>query len=163
MARANFYSLYSSKIRLITKEQLNAELQKLRNEHEERISLQEGRIEYLEKAYQHALDDNTVLKNDYNELAKDYRKLEKSYNDLNTQYNFIIRSGQKSSEIDENASKYTRVRIDTENQSENILDAYARKLELNKKSEPKQTDELHGTEKPTQTTSPLRSTKGFHR
>ena len=148
---------------MFTKEQLNAELQKLRNEHEERISLQEGRIEYLEKAYQHALDDNTVLKNDYNELAKDYRKLEKSYNDLNTQYNFIIRSGQKSSEIDENASKYTRVRIDTENQSENILDAYARKLELNKKSEPKQTDELHGTEKPTQTTSPLRSTKGFHR
>lgn len=148
---------------MFTKEQLNAELQKLRNEHEERISLQEGRIEYLEKAYQHALDDNTVLKNDYNELANDYRKLEKSYNDLNTQYNFIIRSGQKSSEIDENASKYTRVRIDTENQSENILDAYARKLELNKKSEPKQTDELHGTEKPTQTTSPLRSTKGFHR
>ena len=148
---------------MFTKEQLNAELQKLRNEHEERISLQEGRIEYLEKAYQHALDDNTVLKNDYNELAKDYRKLEKSYNDLNTQYNFIIRSGQKSSEIDENASKYTRVRIDTENQSENILEAYARKLELNKKSEPKQTDELHGTEKPTQTTSPLRSTKGFHR
>ena len=148
---------------MFTKEQLNAELQKLRNEHEERISLQEGRIEYLEKAYQHALDDNTVLKNDYNELAKDYRKLEKSYNDLNTQYNLIIRSGQKSSEIDENASKYTRVRIDTENQSENILEAYARKLGLNKKSEPKQTDELHGTEKPTQTTSPLRSTKGFHR
>ena len=148
---------------LYTKEQLNAELQKLRNEHEERISLQEGRIEYLEKAYQHALDDNTVLKNDYNELVTDYRKLEKSYNDLNIQYNLIIRSGQKSSEIDENASKYTRVRIDTENQSENILEAYARKLGLNKKSEPKQTDELHGTEKPTQTTSPLRSTKGFHR
>ena len=141
---------------MFTKEQLNAELQKLRNEHEERISLQEGRIEYLEKAYQHALDDNTVLKNDYNELAKDYQQLEKKYN-------LIIRSGQKSSEIDENASKYTRVRIDTENQSENILDAYARKLELNKKSEPKQTDELHGTEKPTQTTSPLRSRKGFHR
>ena len=148
---------------MFTKEQLNAELQKLRNEHEERISLQEGRIEYLEKAYQHALDDNTVLKNDYNELAKDYRKLEKSYNDLNTQYNFIIRSGQKSSEIDENASKYTRVRIDTENQSENILEAYARKLGLNKKSEPEQTDKLHGTEKTTQTTSPLRSTIGFHR
>lgn len=147
---------------MFTKEQLNAELQKLRNEHEERISLQEGRIEYLEKAYQHALDDNTVLKNDYNELVKDYRKLEKSYNDLNTQYNLIIRSGQKSSEIDENASKYTRVRIDTENQSENILEVYARKLGLNKKSEPKQTDELHGTEKPTQTTSLLRS-KGFHR
>ena len=148
---------------MFTKEQLNAELQKLRNEHEERISLQEGRIEYLEKAYQHALDDNTVLQNDYNELAKDYRKLENSYNDLNTQYNLIIRSGQKSSEIDENASKYTRVRIDTENQSENILEAYARKLGLNKKSEPEQTDKLHGTEKTTQTTSPLRSTIGFHR
>ena len=146
---------------MFTKEQLNAELQKLRNEHEERISLQEGRIEYLEKAYQHALDDNTVLKNDYNELAKDYRKLEKSYNDLNTQYNLIIRSGQKSSEIDENASKYTRVRIDTENQSENILEAYARKLGYNK-SEPKQADEFDSTEKTTQTTSPLRS-KGFHR
>ena len=141
---------------MFTKEQLNAELQKLRNEHEERISLQEGRIEYLEKAYQHALDDNTVLKNDYNELAKDYQQLEKKYN-------LIIRSGQKSSEIDENASKYTSVRIDTENQSENILQAYARKLGLNKKSEPEQTDELHGTEKPTQTTSPLRSRKGFHR
>lgn len=146
---------------MFTKEQLNAELQKLRNEHEERISLQEGRIEYLEKAYQHALDDNTVLKNDYNELVTDYRKLEKSYNDLNTQYNLIIRSGQKSSEINENASKYTRVRIDTENQSENILQAYARKIGYNK-SEPEQTDELHGTEEPTQTTSPLRS-KGFHR
>ena len=141
---------------MFTKEQLNAELQKLRNEHEERISLQAGRIEYLEKAYQHALDDNTVLKNDYNELAKDYQQLEKKYN-------LIIRSGQKSSEIDENASKYTSVRIDTENQSENILQAYARKLGLNKKSEPEQTDELHGTEKPTQTTSPLRSRKGFHR
>lgn len=140
---------------MFTKEQLNAELQKLRNEHEERISLQEGRIEYLEKAYQHALDDNTVLKNDYNELAKDYRLLEKKYN-------LIIRSGQKSSEIDENASRVPRVRIDTENQSENILEAYARKLGLNKKSEPEQTDKLHGTEEPTQTTSPLRS-KGFHR
>lgn len=141
---------------MFTKEQLNAELQKLRNEHEERISLQEGRIEYLEKAYQHALDDNTVLKNDYKELANDYQQLEKKYN-------LIIRSGQKSSEIDENASKYTSVRIDTENQSENILQAYARKLGLNKKSEPEQTDELHGTEKPTQTTSPLRSRKGFQR
>lgn len=146
---------------MFTKEQLNAELQKLRNEHEERISLQEGRIEYLEKAYQHALDDNTVLKNDYKELVTDYRKLEKSYNVLNTQYDLIIRSGQKSSEIDENASKYTRVRIDTENQSENILQAYARKLGYSK-SEPEQTDELHGTEEPTQTTSSLRS-KGFHR
>ena len=97
-----------------------------------------------------------MLKNDYNELAKDYQQLEKKYN-------LIIRSGQKSSEIDENASKYTSVRIDTENQSENILQAYARKLGLNKKSEPEQTDELHGTEKPTQTTSPLRSRKGFHR
>lgn len=141
---------------LYTKEQLNAELQKLRNEHEERISLQEGRIEYLEKAYQHALNDNTALKNDYKELANDYQQLEKKYN-------LIIRSGQKSSEIDENASKYTSVRIDTENQSENILQAYARKLGLNKKSEPEQTDELHGTEKPTQTTSPLRSRKGFQR
>lgn len=140
---------------LYTKEQLNAELQKLRNEHEERISLQEGRIEYLEKAYQHALNDNTALKNDYKELANDYQQLEKKYN-------LIIRSGQKSSEIDENASKYTSVRIDTENQSENILQAYARKLGLNKKSEP-QAEEYHGTEEPTQTTSPLRSTKGFHR
>lgn len=128
----------------------------------EELECAQGRISYLEQAYNQTLNNYSVLQNDYNELAKDYRKLEKSYNDLNTQYNLIIRSGQKSSEIDENASKYTRVRIDTENQSENILEAYVRKLGLNKKSEPKQTDKLHGTVKPTQTTSPLRS-KGFHR
>lgn len=135
---------------MFTKEQLNAELQKLRNEHEERISLQEGRIEYLEKAYQHALDDNTVLKNDYNILANDYRK-------LNTEYNLL-----KRSKTNDDTSECSRVRIDTENQSENILEAYARKIRYSK-SEPEQTDELHGTEEPTQTTSPLRSTKGFHR
>lgn len=135
---------------LYTKEQLNAELQKLRDAHEERISLQEGRIEYLEKAYQHALDDNTVLKNDYNILANDYRK-------LNTEYNLL-----KRSKTNDDTSECSRVRIDTENQSENILEAYARKLGYSK-SEPEQTDELHGTEKPTQTTSPLRSRKGFQR
>lgn len=129
----------------------------------EELECAQGRISYLEQAYNQTLYNYSVLQKDYNELAKDYRKLEKSYNDLNTQYNLIIRSGQKSSEIDENASKYTRVRIDTENQSENILEAYARKLGLNKKSEPEQTDKLHGTEKTTQTTSFLRSTKGFHR
>lgn len=135
---------------MFTKEQLNAELQKLRNEHEERISLQEGRIEYLEKAYQHALDDNTVLKNDYNELVTDYRK-------LNTEYNLL-----KRSKTNDDTSECSRVRIDTENQSENILEAYARTIGYSK-SEPEQTDKLHGTEKPTQTTSPLRSTRGFHR
>lgn len=127
----------------------------------EELECAQGRITYLEQAYNQTLDNYSVLQNDYNELVTDYRKLEKSYKDLNTQYDLIIRSGQKSSEIDENASKYTRVRIDTENQSENILQAYARKIGYSK-SEPEQTDELHGTEEPTQTTSPLRS-KEFRR
>lgn len=128
----------------------------------EELECAQGRITYLEQAYNQTLDNYSVLKNDYKELVTDYRKLEKNYNDLNTQYNLIIRSGQKSSEIDENASKYTRVRIDTENQSENILEAYARQIGYSK-SEPKQADEFDSTEKPTQTTSPLRSTIGFHR
>ena len=125
------------------------ELPKVKKQSEE-LECAQGRISYLEQAYNQTLDNYSVLQNDYNILANDYRK-------LNTEYNLL-----KRSKTNDDTSECSRVRIDTENQSENILEAYARKIGYSK-SEPEQTDKLHGTEEPTQTTSPLRSTRGFHR
>lgn len=125
------------------------ELNSILKKQSEELECAQGRITYLEQAYNQTLDNYSVLQNDYNELAKDYRK-------LNTEYNLL-----KRSKTNDDTSECSRVRIDTENQSENILEAYARKIGLNKKSEP-QAEEYHGTEKTTQTTSFFRS-KGFHR
>ena len=95
---------------MFTKEQLNAELQKLRDEHARRLTEQseelecaQGRITYLEQAYNQTLDNYSVLQNDYNELVTDYRKLKKSYNDLNTQY--------KSSEVVKNHQRLTKMHL----------------------------------------------------
>ena len=134
---------------MFTKEQLNAELQKLRNEHEERISLQEGRIEYLEKAYQHALDDNTVLKNKNTELTQQrdnllkfnstvlqviqamysdfdlehpIQSLKKIYTDWKTQQQKSSITAPKRSITNENTVKRTEVQQPLQSQPMSVLE-----------------------------------------